>query len=839
VPLDWLSNPLDGQRTQRFFANLCCALGDLGASLDFVRVPFGSDVAPRLVGAGQLYLSYHSRGEQPGLWHLKETYIPPYYTFDRLGYAGWSELAVHPSRFLPAIDAFDLDRARALIAELRDRFRETDLSKYPQADAPEEVVPEGCVFLPLQTTDDPVAGFCDFDQLEVLTALAAAGTRAGVPVVVKRHPFCKDPRVEDALRVVARHNPGVSVIRGSIHGAIARARSVVGANSGVCFEALVHGVPVFTFARSDFRIATTPLERPDALSDVLAASSTVPREFVERFVGWYLAEYCVHGEDVAGITRRLAMALEEVGAPRSPQTPSAAQLLLDGYAELERRRRHLAQEEARLAVAAHHHETERADLEHSRAEAARRAVELEDTLRAHVGASSAAAAERDRAIVQCQGLTVERDRAVTAAAVMTEVATRAFSGAAQHIARRWSLLRSRSWRLTAPYRRMGQLMRGQPPDEPILPRDLRDTVASDHYARLHATDAGYQTNNWLLDCVPAVAAARPASLLELGCGNGRFLEAASLFVPTVIGIDWARSPLVPSRPNIRLIEGDITQVELPAVDLVCSADVLEHLPTAAIPPLLRRLAHCSPRQLHVLACYDDGHSHVAVHDPGTWLAFFREAMPDARLASLEVRRDDPGQLVCVVSTFDLARPPDAGAALVGARGEELRLDLGAGDTRRPGFLSVDIRPEAAPDLVADVADPPAYLDGFVAEMRARHVLEHLDRQRAEHALRRWRQLLVPGGVLHVVVPDLEFHARQLLGEVLSPWPDQEAHAMAGFFGWSAPERGGGTWDRHQWGYSWSALERLLEQVGFDRIERVHDGEDSEAWHLHVRCRAPG
>lgn len=42
--------------------------------------------------------------------------------------------------------------------------------------------------------------------------------------------------------------------------------------------------------------------------------------------------------------------------------------------------------------------------------------------------------------------------------------------------------------------------------------------------------------------------------------------------------------------------------------------------------------------------------------------------------------------------------------------------------------------------------------------------------------------LKPGGTVNVIVPDIGFHARQLLGLTHSALPDQEQHAFAGFRG---------------------------------------------------------
>lgn len=57
---------------------------------------------------------------------------------------------------------------------------------------------------------------------------------------------------------------------------------------------------------------------------------------------------------------------------------------------------------------------------------------------------------------------------------------------------------------------------------------------------------------------------------------------------------------------------------------------------------------------------------------------------------------------------------------------ELRLNLGCGLRKYPGFLNVDKYPECAPDQAVDLeAFPWPWPDDSVAEVRMIHVLEHL------------------------------------------------------------------------------------------------------------------
>lgn len=171
----------------------------------------------------------------------------------------------------------------------------------------------------------------------------------------------------------------------------------------------------------------------------------------------------------------------------------------------------------------------------------------------------------------------------------------------------------------------------------------------------------------------------------------------------------------------------------------------------------------------------------------------------------------------------------------------LRLNVGCGDTRIPGFVGIDVRPSRGADYVLPAWDDSPFQPGSVAEIYSRHMLEHLNPGDARRTLTTWRRLLAPGGLLRLIVPDLEFHARQLLGQQVSWTRDPAenlAHALAGFYGWRDARRGGDAEDAHRWGYTWPTLLALLAEIGFVEIRRATSGTDTEPWHLHVTARTP-
>ncbi len=100
-------------------------------------------------------------------------------------------------------------------------------------------------------------------------------------------------------------------------------------------------------------------------------------------------------------------------------------------------------------------------------------------------------------------------------------------------------------------------------------------------------------------------------------------------------------------------------------------------------------------------------------------------------------------------------------------GVPVRLHLGCGEQRLPGYVNIDYPAEqhnvmaVRPDLTADITAltfPP----GSVDEIRLHHVFEHFNRVVALGLLVRWHEWLRPGGRLTIETPDFESEARAFL-----------------------------------------------------------------------------
>jgi glycosyltransferase involved in cell wall biosynthesis len=136
----------------------------------------------------------------------------------------------------------------------------------------------------------------------------------------------------------------------------------------------------------------------------------------------------------------------------------------------------------------------------------------------------------------------------------------------------------------------------------------------------------------------------------------------------------------------------------------------------------------------------------------------------------------------------------------------LRLNLGAGEDRRAGYLSVDLRSDVA-DILADVTRLP-FADESAAEIFASDLLEHFPAAKTAQILAEWHRVLAPGGKLTLRVPNLFALAKLLVEQ-----PHTRLNVIRNIYGghrWG-PD---GTWDTHHTGWTPDILHAELDRAGF-------------------------
>lgn len=182
-----------------------------------------------------------------------------------------------------------------------------------------------------------------------------------------------------------------------------------------------------------------------------------------------------------------------------------------------------------------------------------------------------------------------------------------------------------------------------------VPDDGRQfKISASYYRELQSSDELYQKNNWLLDYMEKIILWKPRTVIEVGAGNCLFSIKIAPLVESVTAIDWALQPACSPPDNLVAVVADITSMDFPKADVTCSADFLEHIENESLEKVLQKISASAPHQLHVIACYDDKHSHLTVMPPAGWISLFKSVCADFSLTAVECRRDDPGQIVCVI-----------------------------------------------------------------------------------------------------------------------------------------------------------------------------------------------
>jgi predicted SAM-dependent methyltransferase len=145
-----------------------------------------------------------------------------------------------------------------------------------------------------------------------------------------------------------------------------------------------------------------------------------------------------------------------------------------------------------------------------------------------------------------------------------------------------------------------------------------------------------------------------------------------------------------------------------------------------------------------------------------------------------------------------------------------KLHIG-GQVRQAGWEVIDANPGPCVDHVGNAGDLSRFENATFTDVYASHVLEHFDyKDELLATLREWYRVLVPGGMLHVSVPDLDILAR-LFCERQQLSPQDRFMAMRMIFGGHVDR-----YDYHLVGLNDEFLVQYLTAAGFTEIRRVEE-----------------
>lgn len=156
-----------------------------------------------------------------------------------------------------------------------------------------------------------------------------------------------------------------------------------------------------------------------------------------------------------------------------------------------------------------------------------------------------------------------------------------------------------------------------------------------------------------------------------------------------------------------------------------------------------------------------------------------------------------------------------------------KLHLGCGTKHLKGYTNIDIRYLPGVDEVNNIRFLRNYKDNSVDEIYACHVLEHFGRWEYKDVLKRWFEILKPGGILRLAVPDFESIVKHYN-------KTQDLRSLIGLL------YGGQDYDEnyHYITFDFETLEEDLTKIGYAAVNKWNcnewEGDDfSKAYLPHM------
>ena len=150
-------------------------------------------------------------------------------------------------------------------------------------------------------------------------------------------------------------------------------------------------------------------------------------------------------------------------------------------------------------------------------------------------------------------------------------------------------------------------------------------------------------------------------------------------------------------------------------------------------------------------------------------------------------------------------------------GQGKKLNLGCGNKRVDGYVSVDIYSSDNVDEVFNLNEVP-YFDSTISAIYCEHALEHIGHEQAKQAIREWFRVLQPGGELLLFIPDLELCCKNYLSsdnsKLVNGIPDKDWYKYT-IYGYQKDANGSlAQYQFHLTGFSKQEIRLLLEEIGF-------------------------
>jgi hypothetical protein len=144
----------------------------------------------------------------------------------------------------------------------------------------------------------------------------------------------------------------------------------------------------------------------------------------------------------------------------------------------------------------------------------------------------------------------------------------------------------------------------------------------------------------------------------------------------------------------------------------------------------------------------------------------------------------------------------------------VKLHVGCGTKKLPGWINIDSVKSCEPDLVHDLTEKLPYEDLTADEILAEDLLEHFDKYMRVFVFYEWARVLKIDGTITIQVPDFE----KCLGKIKK---------FNGFDNFVDHVFGENLWNskfyighfgNHKWGYSPKSLAAFVKQFGIEVVK---------------------
>ncbi|MDM1718837.1 hypothetical protein [Acinetobacter towneri] len=296
-PIDWIKD--NKQYQIIFIQNIIKSCLELEAELTCMPTSFPSYGIKRLTPQ-DLLISFHSFENPENVLSYKEAPINGLFSFDKTGYAGWSDIVKNFDQHKDNIDKISINDADKTIQHYKKQLLSGD-SKHPQI-VDNTPLPDNYILFPLQVRTDSVAIHANLDMIEVIQFISILAKKYKKNIVVKTHPYCNSEAVKSIQFIETENNPYFYSSNAHIIKLIENADKVLACNSGASLEALILGKDVYCFGQSEWYEITNKIESLEILENIFKLSTKKElNHFQKKYIAYLLKYYWIKYDDITSI----------------------------------------------------------------------------------------------------------------------------------------------------------------------------------------------------------------------------------------------------------------------------------------------------------------------------------------------------------------------------------------------------------------------------------------------------------------------------------------------------------------------------------------------------------